>query len=104
MTERIEIELDKLASKVGELCGAARHDWSVASYADVGMNGMPIKGWRAAYDEGCRDMAGAVLSALPEEHRQAFMDASRAAFDKGLEDAKADTDGETGDADASGTR
>ncbi len=97
MTERIEIDLDKLADKVGGLCGAARADWSAANYEDVGMNGMPIKGWRAAYDEGCRDMAGAVLSALPEACHEAFRTASRAAFDKSLAEAKAASDGEFGD-------
>lgn len=94
MTMQATIDLDALAMKIGELCGAARHDWSTANYEDVGLNGMPIKGWREAYFEGCTDMANMVLAAMPVEDQDAFKAAAKAAFSKSFDAAKAASDGE----------
>lgn len=96
MTTHTEIDLAALASVMGELCGAARYDLTATDPADVGLNGVPVVGWRDAYFTGCKDMADTVLSALPAEHQEAFTEAARAAFTKGFDDAaKAASDGET---------
>ena len=63
---------EKIAEYVGELTAAAKHDWKTANPSDVGMNGVPIVGWRDAYHEGCRDMANGVFTRVPEEIRERF--------------------------------
>lgn len=53
--------VDSALTKAAELMAAAHYDMECAKPNDVGMSGLPIKQWRQAYDEGCRDMAGAII-------------------------------------------
>jgi hypothetical protein len=85
----MQVEFDKIAEYMGELCGAARHDWTIADPSDVGLNGVPIKGWRAAYFEGCKDMAEGIASRLPEELRETVKEVVQAAFHKSFTEAAA---------------
>lgn len=62
MTEEDAIKISKA---MGELYGAAAKDVEAADPADVGLNGMPVRGWREAYLEGCKDMADRVGSQFP---------------------------------------
>ena len=66
----MQIELDRLADFMGKLCGTARYDWVSADPGDVGLHGVPIKQWRDAYFEGCRDMAEGIASLVPVECRE----------------------------------
>lgn len=75
-------ELERLAEGIGELYAAARHDYAMASWDDIGLHGVPIKHWREAYVEGCKDMAGKVASALDEAEREVFVVAVREALDR----------------------
>lgn len=79
---------DKVANCVGELCGAAKHDMLVADPSDVGLNGIPIAQWRAAYFEGCNDMANQISSLVPAEHREAFEAQAHAAFARSFANAE----------------
>lgn len=87
MITKAEIEI--IARYMGELCGAARHDWSVAGYDEVGMDGVPIKGWRAAYFKGCKDMAEGITSRLPAEYHETMKEIAKAAFTKTFDEAQA---------------
>lgn len=80
------IEFDQIAEFMGSLCGAARHDWVDASPEDVGMHGVPIKGWRHAYFEGCKDMAEGIAARLPEEYREKVKEIAQASFHKAFTD------------------
>jgi hypothetical protein len=76
------VELDKIADYMGELCGAARRDLDAADPRDVGLNGMPVKQWRAAYLEGCQDMANGIASKLPKECQETIKNIVTAAFER----------------------
>lgn len=83
----MQIEFDKIAEYMGELCGAAKHDLNTANPSDVGLNGVPVMGWRQAYFEGCKDMAQGIFSRIPEEHREAVKAATQAAFTRAFDEA-----------------
>ncbi len=78
-----------IAKYMGELCGAARSDWSSVGYDEIGMNGTPIKEWRQAYFEGCKDMAEGITARLPEEYHEAMRKIARDEFAKAFEIAQA---------------
>ena len=80
--------IPKIAERLGNLCGAARYDWVSANPADVGLHGVPIKQWREAYFEGCKDMAQNVTAALPEGEQERVKEIARAAFDKAFKEAE----------------
>lgn len=84
----MEIECDKIAEYVGELCGAAKHDSNTADPTEVGLNGVPVFGWRQAYFEGCQDMANGIFSRVPTEHQEAFKATALAAFERSFQEAK----------------
>lgn len=84
----MQIEFDKIAEFMGELCGAARHDFVSADPADVGLYGIPVRGWREAYFEGCKDMAEGITAQLPEEYHETVREIARKAFSKAFEAAK----------------
>ncbi len=88
----MNVNLDKVAEAMGELCGAARGDWVTASPADVGMHGLPVKAWREAYFEGCKDMAEKIAAQVPEEWQARVQELSRAAFTKAFEAATQSAD------------
>ncbi len=65
-------DLKKVAAGIGELYAAAMHDYQIASWNDVGLHGVPIKVWREAYAEGCKDMATAVGARLDDADKDDF--------------------------------
>lgn len=64
----------RLAKGMGEHYAAAMYDHANADPADVSWNGVPVKGWREGYAEGCKDMAETVtrLLALETANLEAF--------------------------------
>lgn len=63
---------EPVAAYIGELYAAALHDLETANPSDVGLNGVPIRAWREAYLEGCKDMAEGIVTRIPEQHREAI--------------------------------
>ena len=86
MTDMDDV-LAKLAEQIGGLCGAARYDWLSADPSEVGLDGVPVKGWRDGYFEGCKDMADKALSCVPEVHHEKFREIAKTAFSKAYDDA-----------------
>lgn len=86
----MNFEFEKIAEFLGELCGAAKHDLDTADPAAVGMDGTPVRGWRAAYYEGCTDMASGALSRVPEEHQEAAKAIMQDFYKRSYEEAKTD--------------
>ena len=84
----MQIELDRLADFMGKLCGTARYDWVSADSGDVGLHGVPIKQWRDAYFEGCKDMAEGIASLVPVECRETMKQIAQASFTKAFDEAK----------------
>lgn len=77
-------DLDKIAEYAGKLCGAAQRDLNEAKPEDVGLNGMPVLGWRKAYLEGCKDMANGVAAQINDGWLARFHNLFRSAFDAAL--------------------
>lgn len=71
---------EEILSYVGTLVGAAKKDLDAANPADVGLHGIPIKQWRAAYYEGCKDMADGIVTRIPEGERDEAIAAIKAAY------------------------
>jgi hypothetical protein len=75
-----------IAKLIGEMMAAATHDLKTADPSDVGMNGVPIRAWREAYAEGCKDMANKVVSGFATEQfataKQNVMEAFHAEMEK----------------------
>ena len=77
-------ELARMAHRAGKMHAAAHHDYEEASWDWVGLYGVPIKHWREAYAEGCRDMIMAFGAALDEQHKAPFGDALTKAFHEAI--------------------
>lgn len=79
---------------LSELCAVADHDRDEADPSWVGANGVPIRIWRGAYLEGCKDAASGVAARLPEgmrdEAKKLFWDTYR----KKMADLRSMTGGE----------
>lgn len=75
----MDAPFQEIAAYMGLLVGAALHDRDIAEPADIGLYGMPIKQWRDAYLEGCKDMATGVTARVPEAIREDFKAAVLAA-------------------------
>lgn len=81
---------EDVLSYIGELCGSAWKDMSDADPADVGLYGVPIKQWRGAYYEGCKDMADGIVTRIPDADRPEAITTIKAAYDKAAHDTAAD--------------
>lgn len=79
----------EIAEYIGELMGAATHDFKEASWEDVDMRGMSIKGWREAYCEGIKDLSDGILSRIPEHQQEQFKEIGKASFADALLQARA---------------
>lgn len=78
--QTIEASLEEVASYIGSLYAAAKHDLESASPGDVGLDGVSIVGWRQGYLEGCKDMAEGIITRLPESERERLRPKMLAAF------------------------
>lgn len=75
------IECDAIVTYMGELWEAAMRDHRDADPGDVGLNGVSIKEWRAAYLEGIKDCWEGVMTRVPETQREEVKVALYAAFE-----------------------
>lgn len=67
----LEVAQPAIIEYLGNLYGAAKHDWETANPADVGLHGIPVKAWRDAYLEGIKNSASGVVSKFPAREQEA---------------------------------
>lgn len=78
----MQVDFTEAMIGIGKLMAAATHDLKTADPSDVGLGGIPVRAWREAYAEGCRDMANKVSTSLPESMHPEIKQAVMTAFNE----------------------